>query len=52
MSDWALIAIVLIAFFGGGLAGVILAAVMVQSGRCADAEERDVVRRMIEEGRA
>jgi hypothetical protein len=31
---------------------VILAAVMVQSGRLADREEAEVVRRMIEEGRA
>lgn len=52
MSDWALIAIVAVAFLAGGLAGVVLAALMVQSGRCADAEERDTVRRMIEEGRA
>ncbi len=52
MSEWALIAIIAVAFFGGGLAGVILAAVMVQSGRISDAEEREVTRRMIEEGRA
>jgi hypothetical protein len=52
MSEWALIAIVAVAFLAGGMAGVVLAALMVQSGRMADAEERDVVRRMIEEGRA
>jgi hypothetical protein len=52
MSEWALIAIVAVAFLAGGMAGVVLAALMVQSGRCADAEDRDVVRRMIEEGRA
>jgi hypothetical protein len=52
MSDWALIAIVAVAFLAGGMAGGVIAARMVQSGRCADAEERDIVRRMIEEGRA
>ena len=52
MSEWALMLMLAVAFTAGGMAGVVLAAVMVQSGRCADAEEREVVRRMIEEGRA
>jgi hypothetical protein len=52
MSETALILIVLVAFFGGGLAAVILMALMIQSGRCSDAEDREIVRRMIEEGRA
>lgn len=52
MSEWALIVIVAVAFLAGGLAGVVLAAVMIQSGRIADAEEREVVRRVVEEGRA
>jgi hypothetical protein len=52
MSELALIVIVAVAFLAGGMAGVVLTALMVQSGRCADAEERDVVRRMIEDGRA
>jgi hypothetical protein len=51
MSDWALIAIVGVAFLAGGMAGVVLSAVMIQSGRIAEAEEREVVRRMVEEGR-
>jgi uncharacterized membrane protein YciS (DUF1049 family) len=52
MSEWALIAIVAVAFLAGGMAGVVLTALMVQSGRLSDAEEREVTRRMIEEGRA
>jgi hypothetical protein len=52
MSEWALIAIIAVAFLAGGMAGVVLAALMVQSGRCADAEELEVTRRMVEEGRA
>lgn len=50
MSETALILIVLAAFLAGGLAGVLLLALAIQSGRCSEAEEREVVRRMIEEG--
>jgi len=52
VSETALILIVLVAFLAGGLAGVVLLAEVLQSGRCSDAEDREIVRRMIEEGRA
>ena len=52
MSEWALMAIIAVSFLAGGLAGVVLTALMVQSGRMADAEDDEVVRRMIEEGQA